>query len=81
MYVENFRLPTGEVANYLTDSTTFRFYVGIDDPEEKVFTYACKGDSIIIRKVTVPRQEGDRSKLLSTDIYSLRDLRRKDPIH
>lgn len=81
MFVENFRLPTGEVANYFTDSTTFRFYVGIDDPEEKVYTYTCKDDSIIIRKVTVPRQEGDRSKVLSTEIYSLQDLRRKHPIH
>jgi hypothetical protein len=82
MYVEVFRInPAGEYADYLTDSTTFRMYIGIFDPEENGYTFTCKDDSIIVSKYDRPRQEYDQPKLLSRKVYSLGELKQENPIH
>ena len=54
LYVEEFIVnPAGVAADYLTDSTNFRLYVGNWDTDHENFSYACRGDSIVIEKLGV----------------------------
>src|SRR5882757_2870181 len=79
LYVEVFRInPAGEYADYLTDSTNFRIYIGIFDPEEDLYSYTCKGDSILVEKFNRGRESDYRThETLSRKVYSLRELRKK----
>jgi hypothetical protein len=79
LYVETFRInPAGEYSTYLTDSTHFRVFMGIFDPEEDAYTYSCNGDSIVVEKHTLGYKSSDRiSKTLSKEVYSLRELKKE----
>jgi hypothetical protein len=83
LYVEVFRVnPFGEYSTYLTDSTNFRVFMGIYDPENEAYTYSCKGDSIIVWKHTLGYKSSDQiSKTLSTKVYSLRELKKEHSIN
>jgi hypothetical protein len=45
--------PMGVDSHYVTDSTTFRLYVGRVDNEHENYSYTCIGDSLKIEKVAV----------------------------
>jgi hypothetical protein len=83
LYVEIFRInPAGEYSTYLTDSTDFRVFMGIYDPENEAYTYSCNGDSIIVWKHTLGYKSSDQiSKTLSKEVYSLRELRKKHDLN
>lgn len=83
LYVETFRInPAGEYADYLTDSVNFRIYIGIFDPEEDLYSYTCKGDSIIVEKFNRGRESDYHThETLSKKVYSLRELRRKHELN
>lgn len=52
LYLEVYNInPAGVDADYLTDSTNFRMYVGSYDNEHDYFTYECSNDSIYILKI------------------------------
>ena len=51
LYVEVFNVnPFGVDADYLTDSVTFRKYIGDWDEKHETYRYYCEGDSIHIMK-------------------------------
>ena len=51
LYIEVFNVnPMGVNAEYLTDSVTFRKYIGDLDEEHEIYNYYCLGDSIHIMK-------------------------------
>ena len=82
LYVEVFQVnPFGEYSEYLTDSTNFRVFIGIFDPENNGYTYSCNGDSIIVWKHTLGYKSSDQiTKTLSKDVYSIRELRKQHSI-
>jgi len=52
LYVEGFQVnPAGVYADYLTDSATFRVYIGKFDPEQNYYYYRCAGDSVYVTKI------------------------------
>ena len=52
LYVEVFTANSlGLYQEYLTDSLTFRLYIGTVDQEHDYYTYQCRGDSLYIKKV------------------------------
>lgn len=52
LYVETFSANSlGLNQEYLTDSTNFRMNVGTVDAEHDYYTYECKGDTLLIKKV------------------------------
>jgi hypothetical protein len=64
-------------AVYLTDSSTFRFYLGTIDEGNEYFKFECKGDSINIKKLA---QRGNSISdtveiLLNQETLSLKMLR------
>ncbi len=42
----------GVYASYLTDSISFRIYIGKYDPESGYYNFICKGDSLYIEKLS-----------------------------
>lgn len=51
LFVEVFNINTfGVDADYLTDSVSFRKYIGDFDNEHENYSYGCKGDSVYIMK-------------------------------
>jgi hypothetical protein len=52
LYVEVFTANSlGLNQEYLTDSLTFRIYIGTVDEEHDYYTYQCRGDSLYIKNV------------------------------
>jgi hypothetical protein len=52
LYVEVFTANSwGLNQEYLTDSLTFRMFVGTVDEEHDYYTYQCQGDSLYIKKI------------------------------
>ncbi len=52
LYVEVFTANSlGLNQEYLTDSLSFRIYIGTVDEEHDYYTYQCRGDSLYIKKV------------------------------
>lgn len=41
----------GVYSHYLTDSTSFRIFIGKYDVEHEGFTYRCSGDSLIVARL------------------------------
>ena len=64
------------VSDYLTDSVNFRMYVGTYDDGDEAYSYACKGDSVDIYKVTGRRE--NKNKIVDTKTYSLQILKKKN---
>jgi hypothetical protein len=51
LYVEVFQVnPFGVDADYLTDSISFRKYIGDSDEEHETYSYTCIGDSVHVLK-------------------------------
>lgn len=76
LYVEVFNVnPAGVDVHYLTDSLNFRFYVGKFDNEHQNFSYYCKNDSVIIRKLETIDLSGER-KIMQTRVFNLQELRK-----
>jgi len=77
LYAENFNVnPAGVDAVYLTDSLSFRLYVGKYDNEHENFNFGCKGDSVIIKKLASIDTTGIM-KVIETNVYNLKDLKTK----
>lgn len=78
LYVEVFNVnPAGVDADYLTDSLTFRYYVGKWDNEHENFNYTCKGDSIIILK-QITQDTTSLRKVVETRRLSVEQLRKEN---
>lgn len=62
-------------ADYLTDSVSFRKYIGTFDDEQGYFYYQCRGDSILVEK---KEQDDDTGEIhiVSKRLYLLTDLKR-----
>jgi len=77
LYVESFNVnPVGVDEDYLTDSLTFRLYVGKFDNEHENFSYICNCDTIrIMKRVMVTY--GNKMKTIDEKLLSLTDLRNK----
>ena len=58
-------------SNYLTDSSTFRIFVGTFDEGHEVYNYSCAGDSIYIVKYNRELVSTNPSKIKATVIYKL----------
>jgi len=70
--------PLGTDALYLTDSSTFRYYLGTIDEGNEYFKFECNGDSINIKKLA---QRGNSASdtvevLLKQETFALKMLRR-----
>jgi hypothetical protein len=70
------------VSDYLTDSATFRMYVGTFDNGKERFKYQCTGDSIYLSKISfveegMPYKTKTISKIVYKRAYSLLDLKKK----
>lgn len=78
LYVERFMVnPAGVNADYLTDSLTFRIYVGKWDSDHENFSYVCMGDSIFIKKLyTMGEFQGPEQQA-----YSLQKLKQQKSFH
>jgi hypothetical protein len=92
LYVEIFNInPAGVDEDYLTDSTSFRFYVGNFDNEHENYRYICEGDSIKIEKFAENDKglswqtdndgrtylKGDTMKVVEVRTFKLLDLKKK----
>jgi hypothetical protein len=77
LYVETFNVnPAGVDEDYLTDSLSFRIFVGKFDNEHENFSYVCNGDSIRIMKLAV-EASGRKMKITESKLLSLADLKNK----
>jgi hypothetical protein len=65
--------------DYLTDSSSFRLFMGKYDDSSEILTVDIKGDSIISVKSTNEGQspEWQSPKIIETKVYSLRELKKK----
>lgn len=65
--------------DYLTDSSTFRLFIGKYDDVSEILTTDIKGDSIIVIKSTSEGQssEWQDPKILEKKVYSLSKLRKQ----
>lgn len=78
-FVERFNVNrAGMDAHYLTDSSTFRMYVGKFDNEHENYSYSCVGDSIVIAKLAAD-PSGAR-KQVARNAYSIAALKMEYPI-
>jgi len=77
LYVEIFNVNTAGVdAHYLTDSLSFRLYVGRFDNEHENFHYMCERDSVVIEKLATVDTSGIR-QVIESRAYKLEDLKNK----
>jgi glycine/serine hydroxymethyltransferase len=77
LFVEIFNVnPAGVDSHYLTDSLNFRVYIGKFDNEHENFHYFCRGDSIIIEKLSTNDASGIR-KATPFRKYNLEDLKKR----
>ncbi|MHB8208723.1 hypothetical protein [Mucilaginibacter sp.] len=62
---------------YLTDSSSFRVYIGTYDNEDEHIIPKCKGDTMIVKKTanTSSMQEWNFQKVLETKTYSFKKLK------
>jgi hypothetical protein len=78
LYVENFNInPFGVDEDYLTDSMSFKIYIGKFDNEHENFSYVCSGDSIKVLKLTEVAGAEERMKRVDSIILSVSDLKMK----
>lgn len=78
-FVERFNVnPAGIDVHYLTDSSTFRIYVGKFDNEHENYSYSCVGDSIVVVKLA-DDSSGTR-KTVGRNSYSIAALKIEYPI-
>ena len=67
--------PAGVDADYLTDSTNFKLYLGKYDNEHENIHCSCSGDTLFVEKLA-PDEDGEQ-RITETKIYSLKDLKKK----
>jgi hypothetical protein len=65
-------------AEYLTDSLTFRKFLGVYDEGDEHINIICKGDSIIVEKTSTESIDlrFSRPRILEKKSYSLKDLKK-----
>ncbi|WP_316838582.1 hypothetical protein [Pedobacter gandavensis] len=88
LYVEVFNdlgvgLPESDLTyDYLTDSSSFRLFLGKYDETSEILTADIKGDSVIIIKSTNEGQspEWQSPKVLEKKVYSLKELKEKGQV-
>jgi hypothetical protein len=70
---------TGLNSEYLTDSVSFRKYLGVYDQGDEHIDILCKGDSIIVTKTSSEfiSTQWSKPRVLERKVYSLRELRKK----
>lgn len=79
-HVERYNVnPLGVDEAYITDSTSFRFYVGKIDIEHEYLRYICTEDSIRIEKFETVSMSGPR-EVTETRTFSIEDLKKTSPI-
>ena len=61
----------------MTDSMSFKIYIGKFDNEHENFSYVCSGDSIKVLKLTEVAGAGERMKRVDSIILSVSDLKMK----
>ena len=77
LFVEIYNFnPAGVDADYLTDSTSFRLYVGQFDNEHENFRYTCNGDTVTIQKIEYVYQKNKSSRVLSTRRLSISEIKK-----
>lgn len=92
LYRECFNInPANVNADYLTDSVSFRKYIGEWDDDHEIYGYSCKGDSVKIEKWRENNEGlywqtnsnggkyliGDTMKVIETKSYNLLELKNK----
>lgn len=65
--------------DYLTDSSSFRLFIGKYDDISEILTTDIKGDSVLIVKSTMEgqSQEWQNHKILERKVYSLKMLKKQ----
>jgi hypothetical protein len=77
LYVETFNVnPAGVDADYITDSVSFRLYVGKLDNEHELYRYSCSGDSLLIRKFADIDTSSAR-QVVETRVFRINELKSK----
>lgn len=75
LYIEIFNVnPAGVDSHYITDSFTFRFYVGKIDNEHENYHYMCSGDSLVIEKIASLDNSG-YMRVIESRVFSFKDLK------
>jgi hypothetical protein len=66
-------------SKYLTDSISFRKYLGVYDEGDEFINITCKGDSIIVEKNSTESIDPrfSKPKILEKKSYSLKELKRE----
>ncbi len=78
LYREKYRVFSGGAysaelyADYITDSVSFRKYIGTHDPSEG-YSYKCNGDSIFVTKAHF--SSGDSRKIIEKSSFSITALK------
>ncbi|HEY1200141.1 MAG TPA: hypothetical protein VGE79_04120, partial [Niastella sp.] len=77
LYVETINVnPAGVDADYITDSVSFRLYVGKLDNEHENISFWCSCDSLVIEKIA----DVDTSRVrqvIDTRVFSIKELKSK----
>ncbi len=62
-------------SKYLTDSTTFRKYIGTFDDQRIGYSFDFTGDSIYVRKLNT--EFGNEKKVVEVRVFNINELRKK----
>jgi hypothetical protein len=84
LYVEGYIISrafgsTDIYSEYLTDSNSFRIYIGNYDEGNERLKYTCKGDTVYLEKRTNKDlgQNWDTFRIIEKKIYVLKDLKKR----
>jgi len=89
LYVEGYlsygmgALGSDVYSEYLTDSSTFRIYIGNYDEYDEKIKYGCSADSVYVEKRTnkgYVRDDWNTYKVLNRKSYSLADLKKRNTL-
>ena len=78
LYVEVFDVFPGTAkAHYLTDSVSFKLFVGEYDGDHENFSYRCEGDSLSILKIEAAAIPGGERRISNVRKFSIAELKKK----
>lgn len=78
LYIETFNVnPAGVDCHYVTDSVTFRLYIGKFDNEHENYHYWCRDDSLLVQKIGCNAFTGNMQVLDSPRSFSLSELKQQ----
>ncbi|MFL9485563.1 hypothetical protein ACI6Q2_22470 [Chitinophagaceae bacterium LWZ2-11] len=80
LYVEIYTITGGGayggdlMSHYITDSISFRKFIGLFDSAQEAYEYECKNDSLIVKKYSI---NGTKSNVIEEKSLFIEDLKKQ----